>query len=235
MRYASRQVVLTVALLVSAVVLAVVLPVSALADEPVSGDTTTTAPAVNVPQVTPDGQDLIVHPASSSASAVLPAKVTAPTRSFIAHLKRQMKYLRKQIGGYQKSTDYWNHVMGVRTPVHRPTRQLASLDLPALLMQKRWWQRTAKQTRVQAQHPPHLADFMCIHRYEGSWTDPNGPYYGGLQMNLGFQGTYGGWLLRTKGTADHWTPLEQIWVAEKALRTRGFWPWPNTAHYCGLI
>jgi hypothetical protein len=54
-------------------------------------------------------------------------------------------------------------------------------------------------------------------------------------MNLGFQGTYGRWLLRTKGTADHWTPLEQIWVAEKAQRSRGFWPWPNTARSCGLI
>ena len=43
------------------------------------------------------------------------------------------------------------------------------------------------------------------------------------------------WLVRAKGTADHWTPLEQIWTAEKAAKSRGFWPWPNTARYCGLI
>jgi hypothetical protein len=54
-------------------------------------------------------------------------------------------------------------------------------------------------------------------------------------MDYGFQATYGYGLLRTKGTADHWTPLEQIWVAEKALRSRGFWPWPNTARSCGLL
>jgi hypothetical protein len=43
-------------------------------------------------------------------------------------------------------------------------------------------------------------------------------------------------LLRRKGTADHWTPLEQIWVAEHAYRSgRGFYPWPNTARDCGLI
>ena len=60
-------------------------------------------------------------------------------------------------------------------------------------------------------------------------------YYGGLQMNLGFQQTYAPWLLRTKGTADHWTPLEQMWTAEKAAKSRGFYPWPNTARFCGLI
>ena len=55
------------------------------------------------------------------------------------------------------------------------------------------------------------------------------------QMDLGFQKTYAPWLVRVKGTADHWTPLEQIWTAEKASRSRGFWPWPNTARFCGLI
>ena len=54
-------------------------------------------------------------------------------------------------------------------------------------------------------------------------------------MDLGFQQIYARNLLRTKGTADHWTPLEQIWTAEKAVRSRGFYPWPNTARDCGLI
>ena len=55
-------------------------------------------------------------------------------------------------------------------------------------------------------------------------------------MDLSFQRTYGRYLLARKGTANHWTPLEQMWVAERALRAgRGFYPWPNTARYCGLI
>jgi hypothetical protein len=54
-------------------------------------------------------------------------------------------------------------------------------------------------------------------------------------MDYGFQAVYGSYLLQTKGTADHWTPLEQIWVAERAARSRGFYPWPNTARSCGLI
>ena len=55
-------------------------------------------------------------------------------------------------------------------------------------------------------------------------------------MDLGFQRAYGQYLLHNKGTADHWTPVEQMWVAERALRAgRGFYPWPNTARYCGLL
>jgi len=55
-------------------------------------------------------------------------------------------------------------------------------------------------------------------------------------MDIGFQRTYGRRLLRRKGTADHWTRLEQMWVAERAHRSRrGFYPWPSTARACGLI
>jgi hypothetical protein len=97
------------------------------------------------------------------------------------------------------------------------------------------WRRLAKAARVRAQHPPHMAQFLCIHHYEGSWTDSGAPFWGGLQMNYGFQATYGPWLLRHKGTADHWTPLEQIWVAEKAVVSRGFYPWPNTGRMCGVL
>jgi hypothetical protein len=55
-------------------------------------------------------------------------------------------------------------------------------------------------------------------------------------MDVQFQRTYAPGLFSLKGTADHWTPLEQMWVAERAHRAgRGFYPWPNTARYCGLI
>ena len=89
------------------------------------------------------------------------------------------------------------------------------------------WTKRAFQVRKQAQNPPRLRSWLCIHRYEGSWADPNGPYYGGLQMDMSFMQEYGGWLLRHKGTADHWTPLEQIWVAERALRS---WVLPMAEH-----
>jgi hypothetical protein len=148
--------------------------------------------------------------------------------------QRALSLLGSRIGTYQRATWHWQRLMGVR---RSPTTgdSVAELGVEGAKRALVRWRRLARVSRRRAQHPPHLAQFLCIHRYEGSWRDSGAPFWGGLQMNWGFQAAYGGWLLRTKGTADHWTPLEQLWVAEKALRIRGFWPWPNTARYCGLI
>lgn len=99
----------------------------------------------------------------------------------------------------------------------------------------RLWAERRQAAEASYRHPPHEAQWECIHRYEGSWTDPGSPYYGGLQMDVGFQQAYGPALYRAKGTADHWTPLEQMWVAERAWNESGFRRWPNTARMCGLL
>jgi hypothetical protein len=85
--------------------------------------------------------------------------------------------------------------------------------------------------------PPHYNEWLCIHGYEGSWNANTGNgFYGGLQMDYSFMQSYGGSLLASKGPASNWTPLEQMWVAERAYSSgRGFYPWPNTARQCGLI
>ena len=114
-------------------------------------------------------------------------------------------------------------------------RVLTEMSVPDVKRAVLLWRHRAHAAHRRAEHPPHMRAFLCIHHYEASWTDTGAPYYGGLQMDLGFQHTYAPWLLRMKGTANHWTPLEQIWTAEKALKTRGFWPWPNTARFCGLL
>ena len=135
---------------------------------------------------------------------------------------------------HRDETWHWQKVMHrPRTPYSGAVARYRSLEYRTWALHL--WNRRAVVARRQAQNPPHKAQWLCIHHYEGSWTDPNAPYYGGLQMDIGFQSTYGPDLLRAKGTADHWTPLEQMWVAERAFRTRGFWPWPNTARYCGLL
>ena len=144
------------------------------------------------------------------------------------------QWLGSEIDGYQSATWRWQRLMGVR-PRRRRARALTEMSIPDVQRAVRLWQRRAIAHGGRRQKPPHLAAWLCIHHYEGSWTDGGGPYYGGLQMDLGFQRTYAPRLLRTKGTADHWTPLEQIWTAEKAAKSRGFWPWPNTARFCGLI
>jgi hypothetical protein len=142
--------------------------------------------------------------------------------------------LLRGIAAKRDETWRWQKVM------HHPrTRFAGTVSRASSLAYRRWvlglWEHRAVVARHRAQRPPHRSQWLCIHRYEGSWTDAGAPYYGGLQMDVGFQRTYGLELYRAKGTADHWTPLEQMWVAERAFRTRGFWPWPNTARYCGLI
>ena len=142
--------------------------------------------------------------------------------------------LLKQIRHYKTQTWKWQRLMGVRRTHASDHTRVKNLEY------RRWvrnlWHRRAARAWKRAQNPPRRAAWLCIHRYEGAWNDPNPPYFGGLQMDISFQRTYGPELLRRKGTADRWTPLEQMWVAERAYRSgRGFYPWPNTARYCGLI
>ena len=79
-------------------------------------------------------------------------------------------------------------------------------------------------------------ELMCIHHHEGKWTSNTGNgYYGGLQMNIKFQLTYGSVFLGRWGTADNWPVWAQVVVARRAyVNGLGFTPWPNTARACGL-
>jgi hypothetical protein len=141
----------------------------------------------------------------------------------------------QQILRLKRMTWRWERLMGVPRTM-AAGRDLRAVDEGVLRAVRAKWQRFHRRAYIRAHNPPHLGAWLCIHRYEGAWTDAGAPYYGGLQMDWGFMRTYGGWLLRTKGPANNWTPLEQMWVAERAYRSgRGFYPWPNTARYCGLI
>lgn len=79
--------------------------------------------------------------------------------------------------------------------------------------------------------------FLCIHRYEGSWTSNTGNgYYGGLQMDYGFMRDYGSEYVKKWGTADNWPVWAQIDAARQAYNSgRRFTPWPNTARACGFL
>jgi hypothetical protein len=143
-------------------------------------------------------------------------------------------YLVAQIRHYRGEAHRWQRLMG------RPVSPSAGGELHPNHAYRRWvrdlWRRRALAARHQAQRPPHKAQWLCIHTYEGAWELIDGPYYGGLQMDLDFQRTWGPELLARKGTADRWTPLEQMWVAERAFTSGlGYRPWPNTARMCGLL
>ena len=164
------------------------------------------------------------------ARAADPGTTTTDTSTTDSSAEPSQRDIQKQIDRYRHAAWHWQRVMGqpvtltLASPPAEPTEKI------------RVWRKVAGRLYARAIHPPHLDAWLCIHRYEGSWTDPNPPYYGGLQMDVGFQQTYGRGLLARKGTANHWTPLEQIWVAERAYASgRGFYPWPNTARACGLL
>ena len=170
----------------------------------------------------------IAVPASADEVAPAPAETSLVDRDIGA-------YLLDVIEKHQRETWRWQRLMGV--PLTRTSNSARRSNEPEY---RRWvaslWRQRALRARRQAANPPHRRDWLCIHRYEGRWNDPNPPYFGGLQMDLTFQRQYGAWLLRRKGTADNWTPLEQMWLAERAYRSgRGFTPWPNTARFCGLL
>lgn len=127
------------------------------------------------------------------------------------------------------------------------TRQFASAEGPTDRATYHLWEaRSAQAALAVAEHAPvaqpavpgWLQDaFLCIHHYEGAWnSDTGNGYYGGLQMDYGFMGTYGGEFLARWGTADNWPVWAQIQAAVRAYQSgRGFGPWPNTARACGLL
>jgi hypothetical protein len=171
--------------------------------------------------------------ASSTSRASSASRASRATDS--AARLQAVRLLAPRIATFQRTTWQWQRLMGVRL-TETEGRNLAELSVRDIHGAVRLWQRRAEAARARAQHPPHLQAWLCIHHYEGRWNDPAPPYYGGLQMDLSFQRHYGRRLLQAKGTADHWLPIEQIWVAERAHASgRGFSPWPNTARACGLI
>ena len=130
---------------------------------------------------------------------------------------------------------HWQRVMGKR-PQQTNYAERSVESVAQLTLLRDVWLERATRARTRAKRPPHRAAWLCIHRYEGRWNDPHAPYYGGLQMSMQFQQAFGRYLLRKKGTANRWTPEEQMWTAEGALRAGlGFHPWPNTARRCGLL
>ena len=179
---------------------------------------------------------------SSTTNATVTATTTVATtesRAGSARARlRAIAHWNRNLRSFRAGTRRWLTVIRGRPPVSTPRLLAVRSAVRSVARLRRlanaWRQREHAAWR-RANHPPKLNAWLCIHHYEGSWTDSGSPYWGGLQMDLGFQETYGRWLLQHKGTADHWSPLEQIWVAVRASRSRGFSPWPNTAQYCGML
>lgn len=153
----------------------------------------------------------VLAPVAAAARPSHPSSSTA-----LAAKSNQLRYTAR----------HWESLIGI--PAAKTRR-------PARLAIRFWRHRVRAVTRFAAR-PPHKKGWLCIHRYEGGWADSGDPYWGGLQMDRGFMRTYATPMLLLRGWANAWTPLEQMWVAERAYRSgRGYYPWPNTARFCGLI
>jgi len=135
-----------------------------------------------------------------AGAATLQAETTpdppAETETDTAPPQLDQWQIQRQIDRYRHETWRWQRTMG-----RKLTRKLANppADVEAKIGV---WKRVALKTRSRAQNPPHKRQWLCIHHYEGAWNDPNPPYYGGLQMDLGFQRTYGGRAALTQGDGE---------------------------------
>jgi len=166
--------------------------------------------------------------------------LAALTGANTAHAAAQQAATVARIDDFRQTTWRWQRLMRVpRTPTaygelrnDDPVYRSRVLEL---------WRGRAHRAELLAQDPPHERAWRCIMRHEtlyaGAWHANTGNgYYGGLQMDVTFQHHFAPELLRVKGTADRWSPLEQMWVAERAHRNGlGFSPWPNTARVCGVL
>jgi hypothetical protein len=141
----------------------------------------------------------------------------------------------RKIKRFERATWRWQRLMGVpRTKSRR--RYLRTRDLEFRRFVLKQWRSRALRAKRRAHNPPHEYAWRCLQRHEGSWKDANDPYWGGLQMDRTFMRQYAPPHLLRRGWANTWSPVEQMWVAERALRAgRGFYPWPNTGRMCGLI
>jgi len=165
---------------------------------------------------------------SVTASGLAAGSSDAPPKRAVAKAPRRINVNPVVTRRLRAATWRWQAVMGVRR-----SRLTAALDTRVAL---RFWARRASVVRRLAAHPPHKRGWLCIHRFEGGWSDSGDPYWGGLQMDRGFMSTYAPRILLRRGWADRWSSLEQMWVAERAHRSgRGYGPWPSTARLCGLL
>jgi hypothetical protein len=171
---------------------------------------------------------VVIAAASALAAASAPPKRRAVAKSLQTAKAPPRRVNPVVVRRLRGNVWRWQAVMGLRR-----SHSTAALRTVRAL---RYWRVQAHRVRRLAARPPHRRGWICIHRFEGSWRDSGEPYWGGLQMDRGFMLTYAPRVLLRRGWADHWTALEQMWVAERAHRSgRGYWPWPNTARVCGLL
>jgi len=212
------------------------------------------------------GLSLMALVAAFAVAAVWPAQVSAKPSSETAAAK--VRILEKRARKSRTIIDFWTNKTRGRWALHlrydkcwqihgKQRRLVCRKARQSLRFHTTRYEKVSQvlyELRLETGNEEH---WNCIHSFErgaGGWrTSTGNGYYGGLQMDLDFQRAHGLDLFIKKGTADNWTPREQMAVAERAKggirtsinergqvytwqdRPRGYNPWPNTARMCGLL
>lgn len=172
--------------------------------------------------------------AASAATKPSGSAKAPPVRVHAAHSRAERLGLNRRVAKLQRKVWHQQRVMGVR--LSRKFRAPNRNPLLKARFKLAVWSRRAAGIHRTYVRPPHKRSWICIHRGEGSWRSATGNgYYGGLQMDRGFMRHYGAYLLRVKGTANRWSPLEQMWTGEHGRRVQGWGAWPRSSRACGLI
>lgn len=154
---------------------------------------------------------------------------------------QKVSYLRKQIRHDHSIIRFYKHHRTLQSTELAGAAKWAKISLRIASANLR---KLTAVSRVAS--GSDMGAWLCIHRYEGGWGQIGyvhgvATYFGGLQMDMGFQRTYGSEFLSRYGTANHWPIIDQIIAARRArdgyggYGARGYGPWPNTARYCGLF
>ena len=160
---------------------------------------------------------------------LIPARLSSGVTSSL--LSQARHYAKSQVAQTWRCQDSLEHS---RTKAGHPGYRSPSLAYVRWVGKK--WHHRGALCYHKLHHPPHLADWLCIHSHEGAWNDNTGNgYYGGLQLNMEEMQTFSPHLLKRKGTANNWSDYEQIWGGERDRQVRGWSPWPQTARMCGLL
>ena len=172
--------------------------------------------------------------AGSAATKASGSANAPPVRAHADRSRTERVRLNRRVRKLQRKVWHQQRVMGIR--LSRESRAPNRDPLRKARFKLAVWAKRAARTNHSYMRPPHKGAWLCIHRGEGSWGSATGNgYYGGLQMDLAFMRHYGAYLLRVKGTANRWSPLEQIWTGERGRRTQGWGAWPRASRACGLI